>query len=73
VRAAGGDANVVEALTEVPEADLVEVVEADGAGNGVDEHGVWYGAGDDVGEADLEEVDATEDGARIEVADADED
>lgn len=39
----------------------------------VDESGIGDGAGDDVAEVDFDEVDVGEDGARVEVADLDED
>ena len=43
------DALVVVALAEIPEADLVEVVETYGTGDGVDEDCIGNGGGDDVG------------------------
>lgn len=43
------DAFIVVALTEVPQARLVEVVEADATGDGVDELGILNGSRDDVG------------------------
>jgi hypothetical protein len=42
----------VVAFAEIPEADLVEVVEADRAGDGVDEDSVRDGGGDDVCKVD---------------------
>jgi hypothetical protein len=47
-----GDSLAVVAFAEVPQADLVEVVEADRAGDGVDEDGVGDGRGDYIGEVD---------------------
>ena len=67
-----GDALVVVALAEVPQTDLVEVVEPDGAGDTVDEDGIGDGEGNDVGEIDFEEVGFAEDGLVGEIADADE-
>lgn len=59
---AGGYAFVVVAFAEVPQADLVEVVKAEGTGEGVDEDGITGGGGDDVGYVDLEEPGVAEDG-----------
>jgi hypothetical protein len=56
------DSLVVVAFAEIPEADLVEVVQADGAGDGVDQDGVGDGGGDYVGEVDGEEVGGADDG-----------
>jgi hypothetical protein len=56
-------------LAKVPEADLVEVVQADGLGDAVDQGGVGDGRGDDVGQVELEEVDCREDGGGAGVAD----
>lgn len=51
-----GDAFVVVALAEGPQADLVEVMEAKGAGEGIDEGYVGGSGGrDDVCEVELEE------------------
>jgi hypothetical protein len=59
-----GDSFAIIASTEVPEANLVEIVEADGAGDGVNEDGVGDGGGDYVGEVDGEEVGRPDDGLR---------
>jgi hypothetical protein len=59
-----GDSLVVITFTEVPEANLVEIVETDGARNGIYEDGVGNGGGDDVSEVDGEEVCGTDDGLR---------
>jgi hypothetical protein len=40
------DSLAIIAFAEVPQADLVEVVEADGAGDGVDKYSVGDGRGD---------------------------
>lgn len=45
-------------LAVVPQADLVEVAQADRLRDRVDEHGVGERARDDVGDVDAEEVDA---------------
>lgn len=73
MRAAEGDAHVVVALAKVPESDLIEIVESEGAGDGIDENGVGDGAGDNVREVNLEKECAADDGARVEVANADKD
>ncbi|QSZ31784.1 hypothetical protein DSL72_001353 [Monilinia vaccinii-corymbosi] len=67
---AEGDAVGVVAFAEVPEADLVEVVEAEGAGERVGERdGGPDGCGDDVGEVETEEPGFSEDGAVVRIAD----
>jgi hypothetical protein len=63
-RGAVGNSVAIIAFTEVPEANLVEIVEADGAGDGVYEDGVGDGGGDYVGEVDGEEVGRPDDGLR---------
>lgn len=70
-RRASGDALAVVALAVVPQADLVEVVQAEGAGDGVheDEIRVVEGLGVDVGEVEVEEPGGLDDGAGVEVAD----
>ncbi len=44
------DVLAVVAFAEVPEPDVVEVVQAEGTRDGVDEDGVGDGDGEDVGE-----------------------
>jgi hypothetical protein len=70
---AEGNARVVIAFAEVPQTDLVEVVKADRAGDGIDEDGIGHGARDDTREINFKEVGSTQYRASIEVADADED
>lgn len=55
-RGAKGDTLVEVPFAKGPEADLVEVVQADGLGDAVDQGGVGDRGGDDVGEVELEEV-----------------
>jgi hypothetical protein len=61
---ATGDSLVVITFTEVPEANLVEIVETDGAGNGIYEDRVGNAGGDDVSEVDGEKVCGTNEGLR---------
>lgn len=63
-----GYAFVVVAFAEVPEADLVVVVEAEGAGEGVDEDGVAGCGGDYVGYVYLEEPGVAQDGLVMRVS-----
>lgn len=72
-RAAVGDALVVVALAEIPQSHLIEIVEADGLGDAVDEGGVRERRRDDVREADPEKVRRADDGLVVDVADLDED
>lgn len=51
-----GDALTVVALAEVPQTDLVKIVQPDGSGDRVDEDGIGDGERDDVGEINLEEI-----------------
>lgn len=67
----GGCLPIFETFAKVPEADLVEIVEADGLGDGVDKARVGDRGGDDVGEVELEEVEASEHGTVGGVADED--
>ncbi len=56
-RGAERNAFIVIAFTEVPESDLVEIVEAEGACEGVNEHKVFAGrGGDDVCEVEFKEI-----------------
>lgn len=57
-----GDALVVVALAEVPQPDLVEIVEAERAREGVDEDDVAGARRDDVGQVEGEEVGAADAG-----------
>jgi hypothetical protein len=50
------DSLIVITFTKVPEANLVEIVETDGAGSGIYEDRVGNAGGDDVSEVDGEEV-----------------
>nr|POF16534.1 hypothetical protein CFP56_24052 [Quercus suber] len=68
-----GDALAIVALTEVPEADGVEVVQTKGLGETVDEHAIGEGGGDDVGEVEADEVDVVANRGDAGVADLDED
>lgn len=68
---AGEGLRIFETFAKVPEADLVEVVEADGLGDGVDEACVGDRGGDDVGQVELEEVEVSEHGTVGGVADED--
>lgn len=45
-----GHSLIIVALTEVPQAGLVEIMEADATGDGVDELGILDRGGNDVGE-----------------------
>ena len=67
-RGAVGDSLAVIAFAEVPQTNLVEVVEADGAGDGVDKYSVGDGGRDYIGEVDGEEVGGTDDGLRERLA-----
>jgi hypothetical protein len=67
----GGGLHISVTFAKVPEADLVEVVQPDGLGDGVDEARVGDGRGDDVGEVELEEVEVSEDRTGVGVADED--
>lgn len=72
VGARGGEGlHISVTFAKVPEADLVEVVQSDGLGDGVDEARVGNGGGDDVGEIEFEEVEVSEDGTGFGVADED--
>lgn len=51
-----GDALAVVALAEIPQADLVEIVQPNGAGDRVDEDGIGDRERDNVGEINLEEI-----------------
>lgn len=59
------------ALAVRPQADLVEVMQAQRAGDGVDEDEVGgaEGLGEDAGEVEAEEIGVPDDGQRIDVAD----
>jgi hypothetical protein len=64
----------VVAFAEVPETDVVEVVQADGAGDGVEEVEADEGRGgreEDVREINADEVGLCEDGGVVGVADDD--
>jgi len=50
---------------------LVKIVQADGAGDAVDQAGVGRRQRDDVGQVELEEIDVVDDGAVVGVADED--
>lgn len=50
---------IVIALTEVPQAGLVEIVKTDATGDGVDELGVLDRGRDDVGKRQPEEINFT--------------
>lgn len=63
------DSLIVVAFAEVPEADLIEIVEAEGAGEGIDELDVICRGGDDVGEVEGVEVGVADDGLVVDVAD----
>lgn len=67
-----GDAVAIVALAEAPQADLVEVVQADGTGDGVDKNGIGHGKGDNIGQVEVEEVGTAKDGFIGEVSDANE-
>lgn len=71
--AAGGNAHAVEAFTEAPHSDLVEVMEADGAGQAVEEAGVWYARGYYPAGIELEKVNVAEDMVVRDVSDVDQD
>jgi hypothetical protein len=70
-RRAIGDALVAVALAVVPQADLVEVVQAERAGDGVheDEVRAVEGFGVDVGEVEVEDPGGLDDGFGVDVAD----
>lgn len=55
------DALIIVTLTEVPQADLVEIVQPDRTGDGIDQDGIGHGDGDDVGEVEVEEIGVAED------------
>lgn len=55
-----GDSICIVAFTVIPHAHLVEVVQTDGLGDGVDQDGIGYRDGDDVGEIEVEEVGASQ-------------
>lgn len=67
------DALAVVPLTVAPEADLVEVVQAQATGDRVQQARVGDGDGDDLADVELEEVDVVEDGVDVRVAEGDED
>lgn len=58
-------------LAKIPQADLIKVVQPDGLGDAVDEARIGHRGRDDVGQVELEEVDALEDGFWVGVADED--
>ena len=66
------DLLVVVSLTEVPQADLVKVVQAQTTGDRVQEPGVCDGDGDDLGDIELEEVDVVENAVDVRIANRDE-
>lgn len=57
--------------TVIPQTYLVEIVEAQGLCDCVDEYGIWDGVGDDIGEVDLEEEGISDYGAAVDVSDLD--
>jgi len=57
---ATGDTLVVVAFTKGPKADLIEVMQAEGSGEGVHERDVECGGRDYVGEVEFEEVGGAE-------------
>lgn len=63
------DSLVVVALAVVPQADLVEVVQAERSCNAVDQRGVWYARRDDICEVESDEVPVN---GRLGVSDFDE-
>jgi hypothetical protein len=66
-----GNSFVVVAFAEVPEADLVEIVQAEGACERVDQLDVVGGGGDDVCEVEFKEVGAADYDFLVYVADFD--
>lgn len=50
------DATVIVTLTEIPQANLIEVMETDGSSNTVDQDGIGNGDRNDIGEIDFEEI-----------------
>ena len=68
-RGAVGNTGLGVAFAERPQADLIEVVEAKGASDGIDQDGVWDGQGNDIGQIDGEEVGGADEGFVVNVAD----
>lgn len=65
-----GYALIVITFAEIPEADVVEVVETEGAGEGVDEGEFGGGGGwDYVGKVEAEEVGIADDGSLVDITD----
>jgi hypothetical protein len=64
------DSFVVVSFAEVPQAHLVEIVQAERAREGIGEHEVARGGGgDDVSEVEFEEVGGADYGFGVDVAD----
>ena len=63
-----GSLHVLVALAKVPKPDLVEIVQAQGAGDGVHQSQVGHRLGNDIGQVQLEEVDVAENVAAIGVS-----
>lgn len=64
------DAFIVIALAEIPESNLVEIMQPDRPGNTVDQKGIGNGHGDDMGQIEPHEVGLAHDGTIGDISDA---
>lgn len=67
------DIHIVVSLAEIPNTNLVEVVESQTPGYRVEQARVCYGNGDDLGNVELEEVGVSQDGPIVGITDEGED
>lgn len=70
-RLAAGSYLVPVAFAEIPQADLVEIMQSQGTSYTVDDHGVGYRLGYYVGKIQFQEPDAADDAAARDVTDLD--
>lgn len=62
------DALAIVTLAKIPQPDLIKIVQADRLGDTINEDGIGYRRGNDVGQLDLEKVRASDDDVVVNVA-----